>query len=91
MSERSILAKKLIATCPVCQKRIYGGTLGLNELDVSHIKHFPFAYTYVHSHDQSPSLAAMEQQLSKHAITLFFDANLAVRGIEESITLKIDN
>jgi len=86
-----MLAKKLLCTCPVCQKRIYGGTLGLNELDVSRIKHFPFAYTYVHSHDQIDVHNEMAQQLSKHAITLFFDANLAVRGVEESFSLKIDN
>jgi len=90
MSERSFLAKKLICTCPICQKRIYGGTLGLNEIDISRIKHFPFAYTYVHSHDQPPMSNSIETQLQKHAITLFFDANLTVRGVEESVSLKID-
>jgi hypothetical protein len=88
MNDRSILAQKLLCTCPICQRRIYGGTLGLNEIDISKIKKFPFAYTYIHSHSMQENIEV--QNLSKHAITLFFDANLSVRAVEESQLMKID-
>lgn len=78
--ERTILAKKLLCQCPICQKKIYGGTLDLNNIDVSKIKHFPFSYTYIHS----------EPNALKHAITLYFDANLTLRGVEESNLMKME-
>ena len=96
MSQQSIresLAKKLLCTCPICQKRIFGNTLGIDKLDISTIRQFPFAYTYVHSceiNSKPEQINNLEVVEKRHAVTLFFDANLTVRGIEQSPWVKID-
>lgn len=90
---REFLAKKLLCTCPICQKRIYGNTLGIEKLDMTNINKFPFAYTYVHAcESNSNPNQGMELEIAaeRHAVTLFFDANLTVRGIEQSPCVKID-
>jgi hypothetical protein len=90
---RAMLAKKLLCTCPICQKRIYNTTLGLEKIDLSRINQFPFAYTYVHSCESGAAQNSMDQNeiiQAQHAVTLFFDANLTVRGLEHSPWVKID-
>jgi hypothetical protein len=82
--DRTMLSKKLLGTCPICRKRIYGENLDIGMIDISKIKKFPFAYTYIHNHSDGsiPQL--------KHAVTLYFDANLIVRSVEESEIIKIE-
>ena len=88
MLDREMLCRKLLATCPICKKQIYGFTLGLQTFDLSPITSFPFAYTYVHTHNHCSATSPMPPL---HAITLYFDANMAVRAIENSKMVKIDN
>ncbi len=71
---------KLLCQCPVCKEKIFGGHLGLNDINVDQIKAFPFSYTYCHGD---------KNQRNLHAITLYLDAQLKVRGVEASELLKI--
>jgi hypothetical protein len=84
MSERQFLARKLLCSCPICHKRIFGETLGLPTLDTSRIKRYPFPYVYVHTHSADSMPPVM------HAITIYLDADMAVRSIEDSLNFKID-
>ena len=86
MSTRSQLAKKFLCTCPICQQKIYGGMLDLNAIDITKVKHFPFSYTYIHSHE---SVSEQESSFNQHAIMLYFDAEFAVRGVEECSFFKV--
>lgn len=85
MSERHFLARKLLCSCPVCHKRIFGETLGLPTLDTSRIKRYPFPYVYLHTHNSADS-----PNPTLHAITIYLDADMAVRSVEDSLNFKID-
>jgi hypothetical protein len=76
---RSILAKKLLTTCPVCGKKIYGRDIDIDKINKDHISNWPVRYTHCHSHEGMPT----------HALTMYLDANFAVRGRESSEFLKI--
>ena len=78
---RKNLTNKLLGSCPICQQKIYGGTLGLNEIEIDKIESFPFGYTYVHRHNETHN---------PHAITLFFDSDLRVRGIDASTIFRME-
>jgi hypothetical protein len=78
---RANLTNKMLCNCPICQQKIYGGMLGLNELDIKQIQSFPFGYTYVHKH---------QKEDKPHAITIFFDADLKVRGVDASLMCKME-
>ena len=80
-ASRANLANKIVCNCPICQQKIYGGMLGLNDIDIKEIQSFPFGYTYVHKHEQSEK---------PHAITIFFDADLKVRGVDASLICKME-
>lgn len=76
---RSILAKKLLTICPVCGKQIYGKDIDVEKIDTERIKSWPIRYTHCHAHKGMPL----------HALTMYLDANFAVRGKEYSEFLKI--
>ncbi len=76
---RSYLAKKLLTICPVCGKRIYGKDIDIEQMNKGNIKNWPIRYTHCHSHKGMPL----------HALTMYIDANFAVRGNESSKFLKI--
>ncbi|MBD3342872.1 MAG: hypothetical protein GF353_27485 [Candidatus Lokiarchaeota archaeon] len=78
---RQYLAKKLLTICPICGKRIYGKDIDLEEIEKlkKKIHHWPIKYIHCHSQHQIPL----------HAITLYIDADFAVRGNEVSKFVKI--
>ncbi len=78
-STRALLMRKLLTICPVCKKPIYGRDIDIAKIEKAGINQWPVLYTHCHSHESIPL----------HAITLYLDANFAVRGEEVSQFLKI--
>lgn len=76
---RSYLAKKLLTICPICGKKIYGKDIDIEKIKKDHIKQWPVRYTHCHTHKETPI----------HALTMYLDANFAVRGKESSEFVKI--
>ncbi len=70
--DRLILMRKLLAICPLCKKTIFGRDVDLSQFQNEETTHFPVRY--VHTHEQ--------KGFPKHALTLYIDANFAVRGQE---------
>lgn len=80
-TDRSLLMQKLMSVCPLCGKKIHGRDIditGLTKLK-SKINRWPVPYTHCHCHDDG----------KMHALTLYLDANFAVRGQEISEFVKI--
>ncbi len=77
------LVKKLLAICPICNKQVYGNDINLSSIDKNRITHWPLPYVYCHSHKNGPM----------HALTMYLDANFAVRAREVSnfITIQKKN
>jgi len=76
---RTLLMKKLIAICPICKKQIYGRDIDINCIDKEKIRNWPLRYVHCHSDNNTPL----------HALTMYLDANLCVRGREVSDFIKI--
>jgi hypothetical protein len=76
---RTFLTRKLMCTCPLCKRPIYGGDIDITNIDISKIDSWPMAYVHCHSHKDHPL----------HALTIYIDANFATRGKEVSPYLKI--
>lgn len=74
--EEKSFKRKLLAICPICNRRIYGRDLKITNQDLSSIKHFPFTVIYCHRK------AGAENDDIKHAVALYLDADLKVRSIE---------
>jgi hypothetical protein len=61
---------KTLIICPLCKKQIKGSDINFEKIDITQIKNFPFAYVHIHSNKKN----------SPHAILLYFDAQLKIRG-----------
>jgi hypothetical protein len=88
--ERVLLARKMLTVCPICQKKIYSNDLHLNELNLNKITSFPFPVTFCH-HTIQESSASKSPRKQMHALTIYLDANFAVRGIEPSEFLLFEH
>ena len=75
-----ILMKKLLTVCPICKKSIYGKDIDLSNLLSKKIDHWPLNFVHCHSHNGFPL----------HALTIYIDANLSVRGHEVSDFIKVE-
>ena len=64
------LKERRLTKCPECGKQIYTRDIEAEKIDLSKISNFPFSYIHVHSHDGK----------GPHALLMYFDANLTVRG-----------
>ncbi|MGV9173007.1 MAG: hypothetical protein ACOC44_13510 [Promethearchaeia archaeon] len=78
---RSVLMQKLMSVCPLCGKKIHGRDIDIDGLaeQKSNITRWPVPYTHCHCHENG----------KMHALTLYLDANFAVRGQEISEFVKI--
>ncbi len=70
--ERSILMRKLLAICPLCKKTIFGRDVDFSQIQNENCAHYPIRYDHAHEQKGFP----------KHSLTLYIDANFAVRGQE---------
>ena len=71
---RRYLIKKLLTTCPTCQKDIYGKDIDISKINTDKIDQWPLRYTHCHTHDDVPL----------HALTLYLDSDFSVRARETS-------
>jgi len=76
---RKLLIRKLIATCPTCNKQIYGEDIDISNINTKKIQNWPFRYIHCHAHNDVPL----------HALTLYLDADFSVRAREVSDYFKI--
>ncbi|MCP4763312.1 MAG: hypothetical protein GY870_16175 [archaeon] len=74
--EPLIQIHKIYAICPICAKEILATDLKIDRIDLDKIEVFPFPITFCHSCDNSKN--------DLHAVNIYLDANLSVRGIEPS-------
>jgi len=74
------LNRKLITICPKCLKPIYGADIEINELINSEINCWPVNFIYFHTYNQ----------FSNHALILYIDSNMSVRGQEVSDFIKFE-
>ena len=74
------LNKKLITFCPKCLKPIYGEDIEVNDLLNSDDNRWPKNFVHCHSHNQ----------FSNHALILYIDSDLKVRGQEVSDYFKFE-
>ncbi|GAB4322731.1 MAG: hypothetical protein Kow0069_27590 [Promethearchaeota archaeon] len=79
-SERAYLTRKVLCRCPSCGTTITGGHLFERPEDVPGR---PFVATYCHRGEASDG--------ELHAVTMFVDANFAVRSVEKSDLLRISS
>ncbi|TXT61912.1 MAG: hypothetical protein BAJALOKI1v1_1080014 [Promethearchaeota archaeon] len=61
---------KILTICPLCNKTIYASEIDFEDIDLSKLNSYPFDYVYVHSTEKYPL----------HALLMYFDAHLNVRG-----------
>lgn len=66
---RAILMKKLMTICPLCGKLIFGRDIDFSKLESRSINSWPTTYEHSHTHNNFP----------EHNLTLYIDANYAVR------------
>ncbi len=76
---RAFLMRKLLATCPSCNKQIFGGDIDISNINTNSIRQWPLRYIHCHSHNDVPL----------HALTLYLDADFSVRAREVSDYIKI--
>lgn len=76
---RALLIRKLIATCPTCNKQIYGEDIDISNINTKKIQNWPLRYIHCHTHNDVPL----------HALTLYLDADFSVRAREVSDYFKI--
>lgn len=73
--------EKPIAECQLCKRKIYLSELELDNIDISSIQTFPFSYIHVHSSNGN----------QPHALLMYLDRELKVRGRKPSDFLKIQD
>ena len=71
---RRYLIKKLLTTCPPCQKDIYGKDIDISKINTDKIDQWPLRYIHCHTHEDIPL----------HALTLYLDSDFSVRARETS-------
>lgn len=95
LSKRLQMSQKILATCPICKKRIYGRDLKLESLNLEQIRSYPFSVTFCHKNSKetiSNKLDSnLDQKPSLHAVTMYLDADFKVRGLESSEFLLFEN
>jgi len=74
------LNKKLITFCPTCRKPIYGADIEVQRLINSDVNRWPVNFVHCHSYNQFP----------KHALILYIDSDMSVRGQEVSDFIKFE-
>ena len=74
------LNRKLITYCPKCLKPIYGADIEIHKLINSIVNRWPVNFVYFHTYNQFP----------KHALILYIDSNMSVRGQEVSDFIKLE-
>ena len=79
LETRRFLIRKLLATCPTCNKQIYGKDLDISNINTADIRQWPLRYIHCHAHNNVPL----------HALTLYLDADFSVRAKEVSDYFKI--
>ena len=83
-------SNKVLAVCPLCQKKIHSEDLHLDELNLEKITTFPFSVTFCHHTGPERQNSPKISKKNLHALTIYLDANFAVRGIEPSEFLLFD-
>ncbi len=71
---RKALIKKLLTTCPICKKRLYGKDIDITNINTEKINQWPLRYIHCHTHNDVPL----------HALTLYLDSDFSVRAREAS-------
>jgi len=74
------LNRKLITFCPKCLKPIYGTDIDALKLINSDVNRWPVNFVHCHAYNQFP----------KHALILYIDSDLSVRGQEVSDFIKLE-
>ena len=76
----AFLNRKLITFCPKCRKPIYGADIEIPKLINSDVNRWPVNFVYCHTYNQFP----------KHALILYIDSDMSVRGQEVSDFIKFE-
>lgn len=66
---RAILMRKLMTICPLCGKLIFGRDIDFSKIERQKVNSWPVTYEHNHTHNTFP----------EHNLTLYIDANYAVR------------
>ena len=74
------LNKKLITFCPKCLKPIYGEDIEVDHLVNSADSLWPVNFVHCHSYNQFPT----------HALILYIDSKMKIRGQEVSDFFKFE-
>ncbi len=75
-----LLDKKLITFCPKCLKPIYGVDIEIHKLINSDVNRWPVNFVHCHAYNQIP----------RHALILYLDSDISVRGQEVSDFIKFE-
>ena len=76
---RTFLTRKLLCICPTCKRRIFGADIDIANLDLTKIKKWPLSFIHCHRDKNHPL----------HALTIYIDANFAIRGRQVTEFVKI--
>ena len=76
----AFLNRKRITFCPKCLKPIYGADIDVRKLINSNLNRWPLNFVHCHAYDRYP----------KHALILYIDSDMSVRGQEVSDFILIE-